>query len=251
MPQTLEESWKVELGEKFNEIHTTYLHNIGNLILTEFNSEIGNKAFEEKKRKLETSSLNYRLDIISRNIWNEESIKEHQSNMITWFLATFPLEDQYKEKANWNTQRTDSTVFSPLDTDAGDIAEGEKPIELHINEDIIVVRSWQDVFILFLKYLRDNPEFDFEFILDNQSELFRREDTIIRCSALKDLIAFNFDLSTRYKTFEGKVLDKLKEIDENTLFIHINFKAATCMSRISSIMDKFNMPLDSVVIKLK
>ena len=24
----------------------------------------------------------------------------------------------------------------------------------------------------FLKYLKDNPEYDFDFILDNQSELF-------------------------------------------------------------------------------
>ena len=26
MPQTLEDSWKVELGEHFSEIHKTYLH---------------------------------------------------------------------------------------------------------------------------------------------------------------------------------------------------------------------------------
>ena len=52
MPQKLDDSWKVVLGEHFEEIHKTYLHNIGNLILTEFNSEIGNKSFEEKKRKL-------------------------------------------------------------------------------------------------------------------------------------------------------------------------------------------------------
>lgn len=89
MPQTLEDSWKVELGEHYNEIHKTYLHNIGNLILTEFNSEIGNKSFEEKKRKLATSSLNYRLDVINRNTWNEDSIKEHQLNMVKWFLTTF------------------------------------------------------------------------------------------------------------------------------------------------------------------
>ena len=52
MPQTLEDSWKVELGEHFSDIHKTYLHNIGNLILTEFNSEIGNKSFEEKEKKI-------------------------------------------------------------------------------------------------------------------------------------------------------------------------------------------------------
>src|SRR5690554_6179600 len=163
MPQTLEDSWKVELGENFNEIHKNYLHNIGNLILTEFNSEIGNKSFDEKKRKLQSSSLNYRLDIINRNTWNEVSIKGHQENMIEWFLSTFPLPDEYKEKANWNTQTIENTSFSPLDSDASDIAQNNKPILIKIHGNELKVKTWQDVFIMFLKYLKDNPDFDFEF----------------------------------------------------------------------------------------
>jgi uncharacterized protein with ParB-like and HNH nuclease domain len=251
MPQALEDSWKVELGEKFNEIHKNYLHNIGNLILTEFNSEIGNKPFEEKKRKLETSSLNYRLDIISRNIWSEQSIKEHQANMINWILDTFPLPEQFKEKANWNTQTIENTSFSPLDTDAGEMAEGNRPFELYIQEGSIKVNTWQDVFIKFLKHLRDKPDFDFEFILDNQLELFRRNETIIKWSELKDLIDSNIDLSSRYKTFDGKVWDKVKELNDDTFFIHIHISASNCMTRIGNVMDKFNMPINSVEIKLK
>ena len=251
MPQTLEDSWKVELGENYKEIHKNYLHNIGNLILTEFNSEIGNKPFEEKKRKLETSSLNYRLDIIKRNTWSEQSIKEHLSNMITWFLDTFSLPEQYREKANWNTLTFENTLFSPSDTDAGDVAEGNRPTELHINGEVINVKTWQDVFIEFLKYLRDSPEFDFDFILENQLECFRRDDTIIKWSALKELIDTNVDLSNRYKTFDGKVWEKLKVLDDDILFIHINISASNCMTRISNVMDKFNMPSNSVEIKLK
>ena len=251
MPQKLDDSWKVELGEHFEEIHKNYLHNIGNLILTEFNSEIGNKSFEEKKRKLNTSSLYYRLDVINRNVWNEQSIKEHQTNMINWFLETFPLPDQYKNKANWNTQTIESTLFSPLDTDAGDIVEGNKPIELHIFNDVIKVHSWQDVFIKFLKYLKEKPEYDFEYILDNQLEMFRRDETIIKWSSLKVLIDTNVDLTRRYKTFDGKTWDKVKELQDDTLFIHINISASTCISRIASIMEKLFLPADSIQIKLK
>lgn len=251
MPQTLEDSWKVELGEHYNETHKTYLHNIGNLILTEFNSEIGNKSFEEKKKKLATSSLNYRLDVINRNAWNEDSIKDHQTNMIKCFLSTFPLPDEFKEKANWNTQTIENTSFSPLDSDAGEMAEGNKPVELHINEDIIKVKTWQDVFIKFLKYLRDNPDFDFEFILDNQTALFRREETIIKWRSLKELIDAKVDLSSRYKTFSGKIWDKEKELNDDLLFIHINISASNCMTRIGNLMQKFNMNENSVEIKLK
>lgn len=251
MPQTLEDSWKVELGMNFNDIHKTYLHNIGNLILTEFNSEIGNKSFEEKKRKLATSSLNYRLDIIRRNTWDEASIKDHQTNMVNWFLSTFPLPLEFKEKSNWNTQTIENTSFSPLDSDAGEMAEGNKPVELHISDDIIKVKTWQDVFIKFLKYLRDSPDFDFEFILDNQTELFRREQTIIKWDSLKELIDAKVHLSTRYKTFNGKVWDKEKELTDDLLFIHINISASNCMTRIGNIMQKFNMAENYVEIKLK
>lgn len=251
MPQTLEDSWKVELGENFNEIHKNYLHNIGNLILTEFNSEIGNKSFDEKKRKLQSSSLNYRLDIINRNTWNEESIKGHQENMIEWFLSTFPLPDEYKEKANWNTQTIENTSFSPLDSDASDIAQNNKPILIKIHGNELKVKTWQDVFIMFLKYLKDNPDFDFEFIKDNQTELFGREDTIIKWGSLKELIDENVDLSSRFKTFDGKVWNKVKELDDDLTFIHINISASACMTRISNVMQKFNIPENEIEIKLK
>jgi uncharacterized protein with ParB-like and HNH nuclease domain len=251
MPQKLDESWKVELGEKYQEVHKTYLHNIGNLILTEFNSEIGNNPFEEKKKKLATSSLNYRLDIISRNTWNEQSIMEHQANMINSFLATFSLPDEYKEKANWNTQTKENTTFSPLDIDANETAEGNKPVELHIEGNIIKVKTWQDVFIKFLKYLKDSPDYDFGFIMDNQTELFKREDTIVKWRTLKDIIDTNVDLSSRFKTFDGKVWNKVKDLDDDLIFIHINISASNCMTRVSNVMNKFNMNEESVKVLLR
>ncbi len=251
MPQKLDDSWKVELGEHFDELHKNYLHNIGNLILTEFNSEIGNKSFEEKKRKLNTSSLNFRLDVINRNIWNEQSIKEHQTNMINWFLDTFPLPDQYKDKANWNTQTVENTLFSPLDTDASDIAEGNKPVELHIYGDIIKVNSWQDVLIKFLKYLKEKPEYDFDYILENQLDMFGRDETILKWCSLKQLIDSNVDLTNRYKTFDGKVWDRVKELNDDLLFIHINISALRCLSRIAGVMQKLFLPDNSIQIKLK
>jgi uncharacterized protein with ParB-like and HNH nuclease domain len=251
MPQKLEASWKTELGENFDKIHKNYLHNIGNIILTEFNSEIGNKPFEEKKKKLETSSLNYRLDVIRRNTWNEQSIREHQANMINWFLSTFPLPEHLKEKANWNTKTIESTSFSPLDIAAGEMAEGNKPFELRILEEVNKVSSWQDVLIKFLKYLKDKPEFDFVIILDNQPELFRRDDTIIKWSVLREKIGNNIDKSRRWKTFDGKFCDKVKDLDDDMLFIHINMSATSCMMRIGNIMEKLNMSNSSVEIKLK
>ncbi|MCP8340940.1 HNH endonuclease family protein, partial [Clostridioides difficile] len=49
MPQTLTNKWKESLGDNYKEIHDKYLHTIGNLTLTGYNSKLSNKTFEEKK----------------------------------------------------------------------------------------------------------------------------------------------------------------------------------------------------------
>ena len=122
MPQTLTDSWRNELGNNFEEIHKKYIHNIGNLILTEFNSEIGNKTFSEKKQKLTESSLHYRLDILNCSQWNENSILQHQNKMINDFLGTFSLPEEYQNRSNWNTTENINMIemqeFSPLDEEA-------------------------------------------------------------------------------------------------------------------------------------
>jgi uncharacterized protein with ParB-like and HNH nuclease domain len=251
MPQKLESTWIEDLGENHNEIHKQYLHNIGNLILTEFNSEIGNKSFTIKKTKLNTSSLNYRLSVVNNNKWDEESMITHQTNMITWLLATFSLPSSHQETSNWNTKVVEETKFSPLDNDAGDIAEGNKPIEISIENKKIKATTWQDVFIKFLHFIKENPNYDFDIIVDNQNDLFGKNDVILNWSSLSLLIDNNIDLTNRYKTFDGKLWDKIKEINDDVLFIHINISASTCMSRIANIMNKFNMSENSVEILLK
>lgn len=251
MPQKLESSWIEDLGENHNEIHKQYLHNIGNLILTEFNSEIGNKSFTIKKSKLNTSSLNYRLSVVSNDKWDEASMLNHQTNMITWLLATFSLPNSHQETSNWNTKVVEETKFSPLDNDAGDIAEGNKPIEISIDNKKIKATTWQDVFIKFLHFIKENPNYDFDIIIDNQNDLFGKNDVILNWSSLSLLIENNIDLTSRYKSFDGKLWDRIKEINDDVLFIHINISASTCMSRIANIMNKFNMSENSVEILLK
>ena len=250
MPQKLNSNWEDELGSDFGKIHKTYLHNIGNLILTEFNSEIGNKTFLEKRIKLETSSLHYRLAITSKDSWNEDSIQEHQVKMIDWFLKTFPLPDAYQSNSNWNTTVIESTTFSPLYNDATDIAEGNKPIELRIFENAIKVNTWQDVFIKFIEFAKNNKNFDFDYILENQYELFNKNETILKWTKLKSLIEERIDLTNRYKTFKGKVWDKVINLSNEELFIHINISASTCITRIANVMNKFNISENEVEIKL-
>lgn len=49
MPQNLTKDWESELGSNYEEIHGIYLHTLGNLTLTPYNSELGDKSLFDKK----------------------------------------------------------------------------------------------------------------------------------------------------------------------------------------------------------
>ena len=85
MPQTLSNTWRKELGESYEIIHSTYLHAIGNLTLTAYNSEMSNKSFLEKK-SIDGGFLNSKLYlneyVKQQNTWNEDKIKERANILI-------------------------------------------------------------------------------------------------------------------------------------------------------------------------
>ena len=51
LPQSIEgvKEWKVMLGDDWEQIHQTWLHRLGNLTLTAYNSSYSNRPFHEKK----------------------------------------------------------------------------------------------------------------------------------------------------------------------------------------------------------
>ncbi len=252
MPQKLTYYWERMLGENFKEVQKKYLHNIGNLILTEFNGEMGNQSFKDKKLQLAMSNLRLRNFILEKEAWNEQSILEHQTNMINLFLKTFPLPDEYKERNNWKIKEKvlENNLFSPLDEDATEIVPHSKPIELHIDGQIFIVNTWQEVFIEFLKYIKENPEFNFEDIINQQKEIFGREDTIVKWSYLAKLIKKDDIWTNRYKTFKRSTWKEEDNLNDDTLFIHVHISASNCIERIANLMEKFNISKDAVKIRL-
>lgn len=92
MPQNenLSSQWKKDLGQDWDYIHKNYLHTIGNLTLTGYNSEYGDHTFQ-KKRDIQggfaQSPLKLNLGLGSLNKWDESSILKRAEN-----LATIALE---------------------------------------------------------------------------------------------------------------------------------------------------------------
>ena len=81
MPQNenLSQSWKDELGADWKKIHDEYLHTIGNLTLTGYNSELGDKTFQEKRDMeggFKHSPISLNSNLANLESWNELEIKK-------------------------------------------------------------------------------------------------------------------------------------------------------------------------------
>ena len=253
MPQKLTEDWQNILGENFEDIHKEYLHNIGNLILTEFNSEMGNKPFDEKQIKLKKSNLNFRNEILNAKKWSKLEIKNHQGKMIDDFLTVFDLPQQFQLSSNWNqtikNQNTNNEI-SPLDDEASTIVTGSKPKSIIIDDQIFKVSNWQDVLITFLKFIRDDDNFGLDTIFNNQTKIFGKKDGIIIWEKLEQKIQHREDVKNRYKSFDGLFSYKIKNIKNNELFININISAKNCIEIIANIMNEFDINEDFVKISI-
>ena len=87
MPQNehLSPEWQQELGPDWQEIHARYLHTIGNLTLTGYNSELSDHPFAEKRDKEESGfkdsplHLNRGLGQLER--WNKEAIEKRAATL--------------------------------------------------------------------------------------------------------------------------------------------------------------------------
>jgi uncharacterized protein with ParB-like and HNH nuclease domain/predicted transport protein len=80
MPQKeqLTAAWKEELGKEWEQIHQTYLHTLGNLTLTGYNSEYGYKPFLEKRDMaggFKESPLKMNQGLGQLDHWNEVTIR--------------------------------------------------------------------------------------------------------------------------------------------------------------------------------
>ena len=79
LPQNpnLSEEWKRELGTDWKNIQAKYLHTLGNLTLTGYNSEYSDKPFKEKKSMtggFAQSPLTLNEKVRDAAVWNEDSI---------------------------------------------------------------------------------------------------------------------------------------------------------------------------------
>ncbi len=150
MPQKLTEEWERDLGENFQEIHDKYLHTIGNLTKTGYNTEYSNKSFQEKQgmeKGFKNSPLRLnqglRGDLKS---FGEEEIKKRANDLADlalkiWTYSNLNAEtlEKYKPKKDKKEKKVydlSSYKFSSHSRELFDIlSKGIKALDERITEN--------------------------------------------------------------------------------------------------------------------
>ncbi len=156
IPQTLSDSWEKYLGEGWQNTYDIYLHTIGNLTLTAYNTELSNALYEIKKVEFEKSHLELNKYFKDVSRWNEEVILSRASVLTEKASDIWPslwgeIEPETREK-------TTGVISSGV--------TGTKPVSLLICEQRFKVGSWKEVLIKTLEAIYHLDEEKFNSLAD-------------------------------------------------------------------------------------
>ncbi|MGI6127027.1 MAG: GmrSD restriction endonuclease domain-containing protein [Planifilum sp.] len=136
MPQNpnLGDAWRRGLGDDWKEVQKQYLHTIGNLTLTAYNSEMSDWPFQEKMEMeggFKESALRLNAYVVKQSEWNERTIQERANQLIAkaeeiWTypkltpseLAPYQIEDKPAQRYSldsYDFNMVNRTLFDMLD----------------------------------------------------------------------------------------------------------------------------------------
>lgn len=150
MPQTLSEWWQNHLGEDWEETHELFLHTIGNLTLSAYNTELSNDDFTTKKQTYYESHLELNKYFYPISSWTRTEIEKRAEA-----LAKQALEI-------WSYFGQENSVSSDLKE-----VTGTTPTGLKILGQRFQVQSWRDVLEQTLNTVADLEPEKFEIIAHN------------------------------------------------------------------------------------
>lgn len=199
MPQTLSEWWADYLGDDAYIIQDMYLHTIGNLTLTAYNSDLSNKPYPDKRKYFSESHLELNKYFSSSTDWKKDDIIKRAKSLADKALEIWPYFGS--EEA---TTDVDSKTFST-------------PQSVYCLGKYSKVKSWRDVLSFTLNTIYEElPEY-FEQIVKTYPNWFAKDDRQLRAPRLLNsgyYIEVNDSANTIYSKCR-KLLDVVHLVDED------------------------------------
>ncbi|PGK52137.1 hypothetical protein CN918_30565 [Priestia megaterium] len=150
MPQNvnLSEEWKKALGEGWKDTQLAYLHTLGNLTLTGYNSELSDRPFAEKQQLeggFKNSPLRLNRSLATRLTWNEEEILKRANELANSALTIWQYpkvsEDKLEEYAPATVTATSSGAVYDIATHLSKMSERTRNLFAKLEEELFALDS--------------------------------------------------------------------------------------------------------------
>lgn len=177
MPQTLTDDWRDELGPDAEQIHEKWLHRLGNLTVTGYNSSYSNASFISKRdREQGYRDTPYRINqqLRTADSWSAAQLEQRALELANAALDYWPTPDTNYQPA------PDVRDVEPLGTDT--VFTNRVIRAWEYNGAVHSVSSWKQMFI------------------DVLTMLTEQDPTVLRQG-------YNWTANLRYRHSEGKPTD--------------------------------------------
>lgn len=220
MPQELNSAWKKELGPDYERIHEEWLHRIGNLTLTAYNSKYKNASFTQKKTMehgFNDSGIKLNAWIAKQDKWTLEEIQKRSQILADKALTIWPMPV--------TTYKPTGKQMSEYSLDEQADLTGRKIVAFRYKDTQYPVRKWVEMFSGILSLICDAER-------NGMTELATSQD--------KGL-ASNFTISDN--------LWKSREYIGHGIYVWTNNSTESKLSILTGIFKRFNLdPNDLVFI---
>lgn len=221
MPQNknLSTSWQIMLGENWQEDRDKYLHTLGNLTLTAYNSELGDKPFSEKKKLLEdahSKTITLYEDVKDRDVWNASAIESRAEKLSDTIIKLFSVDKPEVEISFADPRYKEYTCDNPDDatykTPNYYILQGERVICSNFAE---MLRSIVD-------------------------RLYAQDSSIINDMAKKDEQIISWSQNVMFSYDVEKISGDYK-LSDTGIYESTGFSASHIMWIIQALLDRYDI----------
>lgn len=155
MPQKLNDDWFEDLGDNAEEIHEKWLHKLGNLTITGYNSDMGNSSFEKKREGrhgFKKSGIRMNQDLALLDSWEEDEIEKRHRDLLD--LAVYEIWEY--PTTNFELKREDVEYISLADDDYD--LKGKKILKINFRGEELSFKNWAEAFTFIIKKLHEEDK---------------------------------------------------------------------------------------------
>ena len=228
MPQNknLSTAWQKMLGEDvWQSVQEKYLHTLGNLTLTAYNSELGDKPFDVKQQELDdvkTKVVILYSDVKGLTVWNADTIEKRADRLADTIVKLYPIEQPEQVISFADPRYQEYTCEDP------DIATYKAPNYYVLQGERVNITNFAEMLRSVIGRLYEQDKTIIEDMARKNEQLLSWSQTVM----------FSYDVDQVYGDYK---------IENTDVYVSIGFSAAHIMYIIRALLDRYDIDRNDFV----